>query len=638
MEAKVRQLPAEPGVYLFKDSEGRILYVGKAASLKDRVRSYFQVTSDPKTQRLMREASDLEYIVTRSERDALILEATLIKRHQPRYNIRLKDDKRYPYIKLTGEPFPKLELVRRAERDGAQYFGPYTGGDTIRETLKLLQKVFRLRTCALPIERPPVRKRPCLDHYIGLCDAPCVGAISQAAYSKLVQGAALFLRGRSDELVAELRERMERASERLEFEHAARLRDQIAVLEHLRAGQKEMVTHPVERDLIAYALGDRTACVQVFFMRGGKLVGRESFFLDAPPEATGAEIVTAFVKQYYERDVFGATALLEKNAAPKPLQKTAQVPKEIVVPCALDEPEAIRDWLSERRGGPVTLRVSARGPTRKLLELVAHNAELALRERAAHTSERADGRALRELQVMLQLQNLPQRLEAYDISNFQGREAVGSMVVFADGCAKKSEYRRFRIQTVSGMDDFSMIAEIVKRRLERARAGDEKFLPLPDLILIDGGKGQLNAARTVMRALGLERIPTVALAKEFEHIFLEGRAQPIILPRESPVLQLLQRIRDEAHRFALTYHRAVRQREFLQSALDAIPGIGPKRKQRLLERFGSLQGLKRAGLSELQEVLPVAAARRLYQALRVQAPQSAKSLFDRTDGSPKRHR
>ncbi len=620
MEAKVRQLPAEPGVYLFKDSEGRILYVGKAAALRERVRSYFQTTDDLKTQRLMREASDFEYIVTRSERDALILEATLIKRHQPHYNIRLKDDKRYPYIKLTNAPFPKLELVRRAERDGAQYFGPYTGGDTVRETLKLLQKVFRLRTCTLSIERPPVRKRPCLDHYIGLCDAPCVGAISQEAYGKLVQGVALFLRGRSDELVSELRERMERASERLEFEHAARLRDQLTVIEKLLAGHKESVSRPMERDLIAYALDSesQTVCVQVFFMRGGKLVGRESFFLDAPSEAAEAEIVTAFVKQYYE--------------------KTAPVPKEIVVPCALDEPEAIRDWLSERRGGPVTLRVIARGPTRKLLELVAHNAELALRERAAHMAERTDDRALRELQVMLQLQNLPQRMEAYDISNFQGREAVGSMVVFSAGVAKKSEYRRFRIQTVSGTDDFSMIAEIVKRRLERARAGDAKFLPLPDLILIDGGKGQLNAARTVLRALGLERIPAVALAKEHEHIFIEGRAQPIVLPRESPVLQLLQRIRDEAHRFALSYHRVLRQREFLQSALDEIVGIGPKRKQQLFERFGSLQGLKRAGLCELQEVLSVTAARRLYQALRVHAPQSAKSLCDRTDGSPKRHR
>jgi excinuclease ABC subunit C len=617
-EEKVRLVPTEPGVYLFKDSDSRILYVGKAASLRERVRSYFQTTDDLKTQRLMREVSDFEYIVTRTERDALILEATLIKKHQPYYNIRLKDDKRYPYIKLTNEPFPKLELARRAARDRAQYFGPYTSGNTVGEMLKLLQKTFRLRTCNLQIEdRRPVRKRPCLDHYIGLCDAPCVGAISPEDYDKLVRSASLFLRGRSDELVAELRDRMERASERLEFECAARLRDQITVLERLLAGQRETVARPMERDLIAYALVSHTACVQVFFMRGGKLVGRESFFLDAPLESSGAAILTAFVKQYYE--------------------KIAQIPKEIFVPCALDEPEAIRRWLSERRGGPVHLKAIERGPQRRLLDLVTHNAELALRERATHTSEHTEEKALRELQDMLQLQNVPRRIEAYDISNFQGREAVGSMIVFRDGLAKKSEYRRFRIHTVPGVDDFSMIAEIVKRRLERARAGDERFLPLPDLILIDGGRGQLSAARAVMHALNIEKIHTVALAKEYEHIFLEGRAQPVVLPRESPALQLLQRMRDEAHRFALSYHRTLRTRAFLQSALDAISGIGPKRRQQLFERFGSLQGLKRAKLVELQEVLPVATARRLYRALRVQSQKSDKSLFDRTDGSPKRH-
>jgi excinuclease ABC subunit C len=616
MEAKVRQLPAEPGVYLFKDSEGRILYVGKAAALRERVRSYFQTTDDPKTQRLMREVSDFEYIVTRSERDALILEATLIKRHQPRYNIRLKDDKRYPYIRLTGEPFPKLELVRRVERDGAQYFGPYPGGDTVRQILKLLQKAFRLRTCTLSIERPPVRKRPCLDHYIRLCDAPCVGAISRTDYDKLVHSAALFLRGRSDELVAEVRERMERASERLEFEQAARLRDQITVLERLLAGHKESVSRPMERDLIACALDSesQTVCVQVFFMRSGRLIGRESFFLEAPSEAAEAEILTAFVKQYYG--------------------KAAQVPKEIVVPCALDEPEAMRHWLSERRGGPVTLRVIARGPTRKLLELVAHNAELALRERAA--PERADDRALRELQALLQLQSFPRRLEAYDISNFQGREAVGSMVVFSDGLAKKSEYRRFRIQTAAGPDDYQMIAEVLKRRVERARGGDEGFLPLPDLILIDGGKGQLSAARTALRQLHCEQIPTIALAKEHEHIFVEGRALPIVLSRESAALQLLQRVRDEAHRFALTYHRAVRRKRFLGSLLDGIAGLGPKRKQQLLERFGSLHGVRRASLAQLCDVLPRSLARRLYDALRVPASGSTQALLKQTDGSPGR--
>jgi excinuclease ABC subunit C len=613
MEVKLKTLPAEPGVYLFKDAQGGILYVGKAASLKDRVRSYFQTTDDLKTQRLMREVSDLEYIVTATERDALLLEAALIKKHQPRYNIRLKDDKRYPYIKFTDEPFPRVEIARRVARDG-KYFGPYTTSDAVRETIKILQKIFRLRTCALAIKDPPVRQRPCLDHYIGLCDAPCVGAISPEEYEKLVAEAALFLRGRHKALIEGLKHQMGKASERLEFERAARLRDQITALEKLFSGQRELVARPIERDLIGYALEEGTACIQVFFVRRGKLVGRESFFVEVPEQTTGTELLTAFVKQYYE--------------------KTDQIPKEILVPCALDEPDAIERWLGERRGGPVRVRVVTRGPGRKLLELVAHNAELALRQRASQLTE--DAQPLRELQHILGLKNLPRRIEAYDISNFHGQFAVGSMVVFGDGIAKKSEYRRFRIEAVSGIDDFAMIAEVLKRRIERALAGDGRFLPLPDLVLIDGGKGQLSAARAVLRDLGLEGIPSVALAKEHEHIFLENRAQPIVLPRQSPALQLLQRVRDEAHRFALTYHRAVRRRKFLESVLDGIAGLGPTRKQRLLERFGSLQGVQRASLDELCEVLPEAVARRLSQALRVPAAPSTQSLRERTDGSRRR--
>jgi excinuclease ABC subunit C len=610
MEGKLKTLPAEPGVYLLKNAQGEILYVGKAASLRDRVHSYFQTTTDLKTQRLMREVADWEYIVTRTERDALLLEATLIKQYQPRYNIRLKDDKRYPYIRLTDDPFPRVEVARRPSR-GGKYFGPYTNSTTVRETIKILQKIFRLRTCTLDIKNPPVRQRPCLDHYIGLCDAPCVGAISQEDYGKLVTEAALFLRGRHKDLIEGLQQQMEKASERLEFERAARLRDQIRALEQLFAGQRELSPRPAERDLIGYALEEGTACIQVFFVRRGKLVGREGFFVEVPEQTTGTELLTAFVKQYYE--------------------KTDQIPKEILVPCALDEPDAIERWLAERRHGPVTLKTMTRGPGRKLLELVAHNAELALRQRASPLTE--DVQPLRELQHILGLKNLPRRIEAYDISNFHGQFAVGSMVVFGDGIAKKSEYRRFRIEAVSGIDDFAMIAEVLKRRIERALAGDGRFLPLPDLVLIDGGKGQLGAARAVLRDLGLAQIPTVALAKEHEHIFLEHRAEPLVLPRQSPALQLLQRVRDEAHRFALSYHRAVRRRKFLESALDGVAGLGPTRKQRLLERFGSLRGVQRASLDELCEVLPEAVARRLFQALRVLAAPSTKSLRERTDGS-----
>ncbi len=613
MEVKLKTLPAEPGVYLFKDAQGKILYVGKAASLRDRVRSYFQTTDDLKTQRLMREVSDLEYVVTQTERDALLLEAALIKKHQPRYNIHLKDDKRYPYIRFTDEPFPRVEIARRVAHDG-RYFGPYTNSDAVRETIKILQKIFRLRTCALDITRPPVRQRPCLDHYIGLCDAPCVGAISQREYSKLVEGAMLFLRGRYEDLLRELRARMEEAAQRLEFERAARLRDQIKALEQLSAGQRQGLSKPTQRDLIACARDYETACVQVFFVRAGKLIGRESVFLDAPSDSTESEILTAFVKHYYER--------------------AQQIPREILVPCALEEPEALERWLAERRGGPVRIKSISRGPTRRLLELVAHNAALALRQHAATLDEpERSQQPLRELQRVLGLENWPRRIEAYDISDLYGQHAVGSMVVFVDGVAKRSEYRRFGIETVSGVDDSAMIAEVMRRRLERARKGDERFLPLPDLILIDGGKGQLGAARAVLRQLGCEQIPTIALAKEHEHIFIEGRAEPIVLARTCAALQLLQRVRDEAHRFALSYHRVVRRKRFLESVLESVAGIGPQRKRRLLERFGSLEGIRRASQEELCEILPQGVAQQLYSALRVPSSPSLRSLLERTDGS-----
>jgi excinuclease ABC subunit C len=466
LETKLKALPAEPGVYIFTGACGEVLYVGKAASLRERVRSYFQTTDNPKIQLLMREVVDVEYIVTGSERDALLLEATLIKQHQPRYNVRLKDDKRYPYIKITDEPFPRVEIARRALGDG-KYFGPYPHGESVRETVKILQKIFRLRTCALQIESPPVRQRPCLDYYIGLCHAPCVGAISQEEYRKHVEEAVLFLRGRRSDLLAQLRARMEEAAARLEFERAARLRDQIRAVEQIAAGQHIQPSRPPQRDLINYALGDGTACVQVFFMRGRQILGREGFFLEVPPGASASEIVTAFMKQYYE--------------------KAEQIPREIIVPCALEEEESLEQWLAERRGGPVRIKTILRGPTRRLLELVAHNAELALRQRAVPPVEHEP--PLRELQRLLGLADLPRRIEAYDISNLFGQHAVGSMVVFVGGVAKKSEYRRFRIESVSGVDDFAMIAEVVRRRLERALKGDERFLPLPDLILIDGGQG-----------------------------------------------------------------------------------------------------------------------------------------------------
>ncbi|MCS6936428.1 MAG: excinuclease ABC subunit UvrC [Candidatus Bipolaricaulota bacterium] len=556
MHEKLALLPAAPGVYLFKDAHGKVLYVGKASLLRERLRSYFQTSSDPKTQRLMQEAVDFDYIITPDEREALLLEETLIKKHKPKFNIRLKDDKQYPYIKLTGDLFPRVELVRRREHDGARYFGPYRSGQSAREMIKLLQKLFRLRTCTLKIERPPVRRRPCLDHYIGLCDAPCVAAIPVEDYAKLVENATLFLRGRQNELLRQLRAQMESASERLEFERAAHLRDQIQAIERLHAEQQALSPSPVERDLIACAIDEeaRTAAVQVFFVREGRLEGREGFWLDVPPGSSSSEVLTAFLKEYY--------------------QKSA-VPKEIVLAAPLEDDEALANWLAERRGGPVKLRVPQRGALKRLIESVAHNAALALRTPSVNNDER-ERTALEELQSVLKLSAAPQRIEAFDISNLHGRQAVGSMVVFWKGKPLKSAYRRFRIQTVDQIDDFAMIAEVLRRRLVRGLSGDERFLPMPDLVLIDGGKGQLSAARAVMRELKLEQIATVALAKEFEHLFVEGRSSPIVLSRESPALQLLQRVRDEAHRFALSYHRLLRQRAFLDSAFRS-----PQRRRQM---------------------------------------------------------
>ena len=593
---KLQLLPSEPGVYLMKNAGSQVIYVGKAISLKDRVRSYFQTSrhQDLKTQQLVRDIADFEYIVTNSEKEALILEDTLIKRHQPRYNIRLKDDKRYPYIKFTNESYPRLEFTRKVERDGARYFGPYTDALAVRETMKLLQKIFRIRTCTLEITKQ-VRQRPCLDYYLGLCDAPCVLAISEPDYDRLLDEATDFLQGRHETLIQKLETEMLAASERLEFEKAARLRDQLVALQRLLSSQKVVDSNPVEQDLIGYARLEPSTensvsadlaqiCVQVFFVRGGKLVGREKFFMDSVGDASGREILTAFVKQYYAQATF--------------------IPKEILLQCEIEEVESIASWLGEKRETKVILRVPERGPKYRLMEMVIHNAELALKEQMAKPLKSPDRTelALQQLQDVLKLGQFPQRIEAFDISHFQGHESVASMVVFVEGFPKKSDYRRFKIKTVSGPDDFASMAEVIKRRLENALAQNEKFLPFPDLILIDGGKGQLSSARAVMHELGLEKISTCSLAKEFEHIFMEGQSDPIILARDSQALKLLQRVRDEAHRFALTYHRKLRASTTLQSVLDQIPGVGPKRRKQLYQHFGSLAALRRADLRQLTEV------------------------------------
>ncbi len=592
-----------------KNAPGQVIYVGKAVCLKNRVRSYFQVASRraPKLAALGREIADFEYIVTGSEAEALIVEDTLIKRYQPRYNVRLKDDKRYPYLKLTAEPFPRLVLTRRLEvdaRQGARYFGPYTGAQLIRQAQRMIQQIFRIRTCKLSlVEGRKARRRPCLDHYLGLCDAPCVGRISAEEYRELTAGAALFLNDRQAQLIQSLQRGMEQAARRLEFERAARLRDRLRALRQLLDSQKAVEARPADQDVIglARAANGALACAQVFFIRRGKLIGRENFLLDTGAAEDEAEVLTAFVKQYYAQ----ASAL----------------PPQILLPGEIEDRQAIARWLSERAGRAVGLKLPQRGPKRQLLAVAMRNAELALREQL---TERPD--PLSELQRCLQLERRPALIEGFDISNIQGSEAVASMVVFQEGRPEKSAYRRFRIKQVQGADDFAMIAEALRRRLEhglRERSTsvyDEraKFAVFPDLILIDGGKGQLSAARRVMSELGLEKIPTIALAKELEQIFIEHRAAPMVLPRSSLALQLLQRVRDESHRFALAYHRKLRAKRTLRSALDEIPGLGPQRKKLLIRHFGSVRRISRASLAELQSVpgLPRVLCGRLFEALK----------------------
>ncbi|MFB6284965.1 MAG: excinuclease ABC subunit UvrC [Candidatus Bipolaricaulia bacterium] len=607
---KLTTLPSDPGVYLMKDDAGDILYVGKASSLRSRVRSYFQSPRnlDSKTQRLVPRIGDLETIVTATEREALILEDTLIKKHKPPFNVRLRDDKRYPYLKLTAEPFPRLEITRELGTDakrGARYFGPYTDAHSLREARKALQKIFRIRTCSLDIQDEPVRERPCLDHYLGLCDAPCVQAIDRQRYNEKVDQAALFLEGRHDDLLQTLRGQMDGAAEQLDYERAAAVRDRLHALQRLVQAQKVVDPKGHDRDAIALAQRNGTCSAQIFFIRNGKLVGRERFTMDADDETDPGEILTAFVKQFYRR--------------------TATVPPEILVQHELDEPETIEAWLSERRGRRVHLKRPQRGPKARLMATVARNAELTLSESQDHAERRqtANRDGLAELQANLGLEAVPARIEGFDVSNIQGLDAVVSMVVFEDGSANKRHYRHFAIRETEGPDDYAMLAEAVRRRLQRAVDGDEAFLPLPDLILIDGGKGQLSTVRWAMKQLGFANIPTLALAKEEEAVFQEGRSEPHDWRVDSPAAQLLQRVRDEAHRFALDRHRQRRQRRTLQSSLDEIPGVGPARKQALLTHFGSMARLRQASLDELLAMpnLPTTIAQRVHRALQLERPR-----------------
>jgi excinuclease ABC subunit C len=594
IQTRLAGLPTQPGVYIMRDAKRRVIYVGKAINLRNRVRSYFQDSAGHtgKTQQLVLEVADLDWIVTQSELEALILECELIKKYRPRFNIRLKDDKRYPYIKVTlQEDFPRFLIVRNMQRDGARYFGPFTSGQAVRRSLELLRRLFPYRTCDL--EEQARQRRPCLYYHLGLCPGPCIGAISKEDYRAIIDRACLFLEGKQEQVLVQLNEEMEAAAEALEFERAAKLRDTIDAVTRVIETQRVVSGHLKDHDFVAFAREDGQACVQVFFIRGGKLIGREYFILTGTTEEDASEILGSFVKQFYD--------------------EAAYVPPEILVQEDLDELAVLQEWLRRRRGTKVLIKTPRRGEKRQVMNMAIENAVATLERLRAEwevdTNKHTE--ALAELQEALGLPNPPARIECYDISNTQGTNATGSMVVFAKGVPSKQDYRRFRIKTVQGPNDYASMAEVLKRRFARAKEAEaaesvdgkeNRWAIMPDLVIVDGGKGQLSAALEAMREVGVGHLPVVGLAKEREEIFLPGRPGPVVLPNDSQGLYLVQRIRDEAHRFAVTYHRNLRGKESVRSVLEEVPGIGPRRRQALLKQFGSVDGIRSASVEELAAV------------------------------------
>ena len=607
LEEQIKLLPDRPGCYLFKDASGRIIYVGKARNLKNRVRQYFQSSRNltAKVLVMVSQIVEIEHIVTDTETEALVLESNLIKKHKPKYNIRLRDDKHYPYLRLTlTEEWPRLVVARSMKKDGSRYFGPYTSSQAMWETMKLARRLFPLRTCSDPARYP----RGCLQYHIGRCLAPCLPDFDRhEAYAEAVRDLQAFLEGRTQDVVARLHARMEQAAERLEFERAAELRDQIRAIEKVTEKQKIIAHTMVDLDAIAYARLYDEAGVQVFFVRQGKLVGRDQFIMSGADEMTGGEILAAFIQQHYSQTDF--------------------VPKEILVSEEIPEADVITEWLSAKRGSRVVLRRPKRGEKRGLVEMVEQNAEEAMAERKQQRELElaATEGALHELQEALDLPRLPHRIECFDVSHVQGSQVVAAMVVFEGGKPKKADYRRFKMK-VDQNNDFANMAEAVTRRfrrglaeraaqvegrvrdLEESRVAEGgsayggKFADFPDLLIIDGGKGQLSYVRAVMRDLGVDHIPTFGLAEAEERLCAEDRPGWIELPRGSQALFLLQRLRDEAHRFAITYHRKLHRRASTQSRLDEVPGIGPKRKKALLQHFGSLKAIREATVEEVAQV------------------------------------
>ncbi len=594
-------LPTKPGCYLYRNAEGTIIYVGKAINLKNRVRSYFHADSshDDKTRRLVRDIADIEWIVVGSELEALILEMNLIKKHRPKYNIRLKDDKRYPYIKVHwNEPFPKVTVTRQMEEDGSRYFGPYTSAWAVYQTLEVLRKIFPYLTCDREITGND--PRACLYYDIKLCTAPCIGAISKDGYRQMVSDLMDFLGGHSEAIVERLQLDMQKASDEMRFEKAAALRDQLKAMQTIIERQKIVFgSDYVDSDVIAMARADGEACVQIFFIRSGKLIGREYFILEGTEDTTDNQVMAEFVKQFYT--------------------EAANIPQQVMLPQEIEERIIIAQWLRSKRGGEkVELFVPNEGQPKDLVQLAAENATETLQSLKAQWQADAhrQEQALNDLQSYLNLSAPPNRIECYDVSHTQGVATVGAMVVFEQGVPSKGLYRKFNIESTSigEPDDFASMEEMLTRRFRRWKGSQEKesdvgakkdasFSFLPDLIIIDGGKGQLGRVVKVMEEFDLmDKVPVVGLAKQEEEIFFPHKSEPLLLPRHSQGLYLVQRIRDEAHRFGITAHRKKRSKLGLASQLDSIPGIGPARRKALLKHFGSMDKIREASIEEMLKV------------------------------------
>jgi len=588
---QLKALPARPGVYLMRDEAGRVIYVGKASSLRNRVRSYFGSPwgLEPKTRKLVENIADFDFIVTNSEQEALVLESTLVKRHQPYFNIRLKDDKHYPYLKVDlTDPFPRVVITRRVEKDGARYFGPYASAGSVRMTMDLIKRLFPYRSCTKVITGTD--PRPCLEYYIHRCVAPCTGYSSQAEYGEVVQQVIKFLEGKTEEVLGDLSAKMEAAAEAYDYERAALFRDRIQAVQKVAERQMMATTRPADMDVFGLARNDDEACVQVFFIRGTKVIGRDHFVLQGTRDEPDARVITSFLEQFYSSAV--------------------HVPRDVLLPAPPEETELLGEWLESRRGTKVHVQTPQRGEKQRLVKLANDNARETmdmLRVKRLADAGKTQA-ALEELEEQLELPGPPARIECYDISNTQGTNSVASMVVFIDGRPRPSEYRRFKIKTVEGANDFASMAEVLQRRFKRAaesrdsaaedgRAGS--WASLPDLLIVDGGKGQLGAAVDAMRDLGVGSIPTAGLAKENEELFMADVDGPIVLPRNSQGLYLVQRIRDEAHRFAITFHRQLRGIRGIQSTLDEVEGIGPKRKRALVRKFGSVRAIREASVDDV---------------------------------------